>query len=154
MDKKKYILGLDPGTRTGYALFKEEQIITYGEINSSKKDLILAYLFEKINDLILIYKPDICIIESIFVNKLNFKTTLRLCEIRGVLLTCCEINKIPYICYAPSVIKKSICNYGKATKQDIKNTISHMYKIQVKSHNIYDAIAIVKTYLNQLSLIH
>ena len=137
----KNILGLDPGNCTGYALVNAlGDLIIYGEINIKKEEKQMAFLFSAINDLLRSLKPDLCVIEAIFVNPLNGKTTLRLCELRGVLVTCCELNHIPYISYAPTVIKKVICGRGNAKKSEIKK------KFNISSHNICDAIAIAKTY--------
>jgi crossover junction endodeoxyribonuclease RuvC len=147
------ILGIDPGIgRTGWAIVKKDnnpQLIKYGCIETSKKDhnlKRLKQLYEELNQLIKIHKPDVVATEKLFFNT-NVTTAIKVGEARGVIKLAAILNKLKLTEFTPLQIKMSVVGYGRASKkqvQEMVKTLLNLKKIP-KPDDAADAVAAALT---------
>ncbi|RZK49946.1 MAG: crossover junction endodeoxyribonuclease RuvC [Pedobacter sp.] len=124
--KERVILGIDPGTAVmGFGLILEKgsqlSLIQMGVVKMGHLDdhfLKLQRIFEKTNDLLETYKPDILAIEAPFYGK-NVQVTLKLGRAQGVAMAAALAKQIPVVEYAPRKIKQSITGKGTASKEQV-----------------------------------
>ncbi len=146
------ILGLDIGyDRCGVCVYDSENgILESCLITTNKKDSIalrLKTLREDLNHLKQKYNPNSVGIERLFFNRKN-TVFEKICMSKGIALELfadCNINEIE-----PKKIKKELIGSGDASKQDVKNILSKLLKVDLEHYidDVVDAIAIA-VYMNQ-----
>lgn len=122
----KIILGIDPGTVImGYGLIrvkgKELIMLNYGVLQLSKLKTQpdkLKRIFDRVDQLILEYKPDEMAIEAPFFGK-NVQSMLKLGRAQGVAIAAALNRNIPIEEYTPKKIKQSITGSGNASKEQV-----------------------------------
>ena len=145
------ILGVDPGTNiTGYGLIEfgnnKFKRISHGIIKlPSSKSLTekLEIIYNELDKLMKLYKPDEFVIETAFYGK-NVQSVLKIGYARGVSLLAAIHNKVPTNEYSPREIKKAVVGKGGASKQQVNYmvmTILNSKKIKFKPDES-DALAI------------
>ena len=118
------ILSLDASmSSTGYAIFKNEELIKYGKIQSKKNDFKdedsrLNYMCNIIENIIKEYKVDKIICEDQFTS-INSKTILSLRKLIGGIMRTADYNNIDVKYYYPSTWRK-ILNINKGKSNDKK----------------------------------
>lgn len=161
MEKKKRILGIDPGTIiTGYGIIdsysKTHTLIDYGAIRPpQKKSLHERYVIihKAINSLIELHSPDVVSIETQFVKK-NPQIALKLGMARGVIILACSLKNIPVFEYAPRKAKQAICGNGSASKEQVQKMIKLLLSLKElpTPEDAADALALALCHANQLKL--
>jgi crossover junction endodeoxyribonuclease RuvC len=145
------ILGVDPGTNiTGYGLIdytnNKFRRIAHGVIRlPSSKTLTekLEIIYNELDRLLKLYKPDEFVIETAFYGK-NVQSVLKIGYARGVSLLAAIHNKVPTNEYSPREVKKAVVGKGAASKQQVNYmvmTILNSKKIKFKPDES-DALAI------------
>ena len=145
------ILGVDPGTNiTGYGLIEytnnKFKRISHGVIKlPSSKSLSqkLEIIYNELDRLLKLYKPDEFVIETAFYRK-NVQSVLKIGYARGVSLLAAIHNKVPTNEYSPREVKKAVVGKGAASKQQVNYmvmTILNSKKIKFKPDES-DALAI------------
>lgn len=122
----KIILGIDPGTTVmGYGLIhvkdKKIEMLNFGVIHLSKLPTHpdkLKRIFDRVDSLILEYKPDEMAIEAPFFGK-NVQSMLKLGKAQGVAIAASLKNNIPFEEYSPRRIKQAITGNGNASKEQV-----------------------------------
>jgi crossover junction endodeoxyribonuclease RuvC len=122
----KIILGIDPGTTVlGYGLIhiKDNKLsmLTFGIIQLSKltnQPDKLKRILDRLNGIIMEYKPDEMAIEAPFFGK-NVQSMLKLGRAHGVAIASCLNHNIPYEEYSPRRIKQSVTGSGSASKEQV-----------------------------------
>ncbi len=122
----KIILGVDPGTLImGYSIIEvHSNTITVKEIDVLKlvgmKDnyLRLQAIYDKITELITIYRPHEMAIEAPFFGK-NVQSMLKLGRAQGVAIAAAMSSGIGVTEYSPKKIKQAISGNGNANKEQI-----------------------------------
>lgn len=156
------ILGIDPGLlHTGWAIIDsngpERHYIASGVILPPTKAEMperLAFIFRGVQKLCDEFKPDVCSIEIIFVNK-NPKTTLILGHARAAAIVAVADADIPIFEYEPNAIKKALTGAGHADKDQIYKMLSILLPAaHPKTADESDAIAIAMTHANTNSLVY
>ncbi len=142
------ILGIDPGLRnSGYCILNVDKkdiiLVTAGEIETKPGEKRLLKIFNHISDLMNNYKPDVCVIETTFVNN-NPKTSLILAQARAIAIVVFEYFNCKYVELAPTIIKKMISGSGICPKEQIQLIVKRMFGIELP-HNAADATAIALT---------
>jgi len=140
MKSDKIILGIDPGTNImGYGVIQSDQLklnlIQYGVIHLKKYSdhgTKLKIIFDKINDLIIDYKPDEISIESPFYGK-NVQSMLKLGRAQGVAIVAALNKGIPIIEYAPKKIKQSVTGNGNASKEQLSEMVMRILNFKKKN---------------------
>jgi len=126
VSEDKIILGIDPGTTVmGYGLIhiKKQEItmVNFGIIQLKKLDNHadkLKRILDRLNGLILEFKPDEMAIEAPFFGK-NVQSMLKLGRAQGVAIAAALNHNIPYEEYSPRRIKQAITGKGGASKEQV-----------------------------------
>jgi crossover junction endodeoxyribonuclease RuvC len=121
------ILGIDPGTaRVGYGIIDLDadtyKVIDCGCITTKANTPLehrLSEIADDIESLILAHSPDVAAVEELFFSK-NAKTAISVAHARGVIMEKIQRHNIPLYSYNPMVIKKALCNDGKAKKPQMQ----------------------------------
>jgi crossover junction endodeoxyribonuclease RuvC len=145
-----HIFGIDPGTAvTGYGVIRiKNNTVSWvdsGIIDTKKTDTLadkLSVIYEKLNEKIRTYTPELVSIEQAFYAK-NVRTTLILGHARGVaLLAACQSGAVIEE-YSPREIKKAVVGNGNAAKTQIEFMVKTLLS-PPKEHcfsDAYDALA-------------
>ena len=159
------LLSLDASiSSTGYAIFNEGKLVTYGKIITEKKkfeteDLRINHICDEIKKLLLNYKIDEVVCENQFVS-VNKSTILILRKLIGAIVRTVNEFNIEMIYYSPaqwrSLLKinsgKSIDKKEKAYRFLVNNNIIDFKFIPKgvnKNDDIVDAICIGIAYIKE-----
>jgi len=130
------ILGIDPGLRlTGYGVIERHgtaltyvasgtiRIPTDGELPER-----LGHILEGMGEVIGTYKPEIAVIEKVFVNT-NPQSTLLLGQARGAAICALVLAKLPVSEYSALQIKQAVAGHGKAQKSAVQEMVKRLLKL-------------------------
>lgn len=161
MNKRLRILGIDPGSRiAGFACVetiegrgfspRDFKIIDVGVLRASAElphAERLGILHDAFRSILASNLPDICVMERAFTGVNSF-TALRLGEARGALIAALSAAKITLVEMAPAHIKKTIAGSGAATKEQVAQVLSMLWKFDLGTlpFDASDALAIALTY--------
>lgn len=157
MEDRK-VLGIDVGiATTGWAVVKKIErskkpvLIACGAIITkpgTSPEIRLRGIYENVCDVIKIYKPEVCAVESLFYFK-NQKTIIGVGQARGVLLLAASVNNLEVFSYTPLQVKISVAGYGRADKKQVQKMVQAIYGLSElpKPDDIADAIAIATCHL-------
>ena len=145
------ILGVDLGTVftiNGIIEYTNNKFrrISHGVIRlPASKSLTqkLEIIYNELDRLLKLYKPDEFVIETAFYGK-NVQSVLKIGYARGVSLLAAIHNRVPTNEYSPREIKKAVVGKGAASKQQVNYmvmTILNSKKIKFKPDES-DALAI------------
>ena len=153
----KIILGIDPGIAdTGYGVISEEagvvSCLTYGSIKTSPKDDLITrldILYQKLNEVIKKYQPNIAAVEELFFSK-NVKTALTVGHARGVILLTFKQNNLKVLEFKPSQVKQGVTCYGAANKKQVQKMVQMLLKLKdlPQPDDAADALAVAICALN------
>ena len=151
------ILGIDPGFgRMGYGIIEYKnnkfRVIEYGCITTPAKEQLskrLKKIEDDLQSIIDRYHIDASAIEELFFNT-NITTAIHVAEARGVMLCVLEKNNIKIAEYTPLEVKQALVGYGRAEKNQIKEMVKDMLKLESmpKLDDTTDALAIAICYAN------
>lgn len=161
--KPTKILAIDPGTREiGVAVLEGEALVYYGVKtirNRKRPQQVLREAARIINRLIEDYKPSVLAIEKMFLIQKNASLLIVVAdEIKATV----QAAGLAIYEYAPTAVRKQICQTGKATKRAVAGIIAGRYLelaryLKGKSKweelyyaNMFDAIAVGLTCYQQL----
>ncbi len=124
------ILGIDPGSRcTGYALtsFEGREVVdlvvgTWRVAASKDRAVSLGALAEEFDRWIAQHTPAVAVVEALFHHK-NARSLIVLSEARGALLSVLGRRGVPVREYPPATIKKTICGFGAADKEQVRRAL-------------------------------
>ena len=133
----KIILGVDPGTVImGYGLIhvsnKEISLINFGALKLNKIENHpdrLKKIFERIDQLIVEYKPDEMAIEAPFFGK-NVQSMIKLGRAQGVCIAAALNRNISFEEYSPKKIKQSITGSGSASKEQVAAMLTRLLNLK------------------------
>jgi len=150
------ILGLDPSiSSTGWGVIdvtgNRLSYVADGFIPTSAKMPLsqrLHTIYEELQHIIELYKPDEASIEITFLNS-NPETSLKLSMARGVVFLLPSLYNIPLFEYEPNKIKKALTGVGKADKNQVETMVKILLPgCQPKNNDSSDALAIAITHCN------
>ena len=151
------ILGIDPGLATlGYGVIEtnniKHRLIQYGTLNTPAHTEIafrLRSLYEGMNQLLDIYKPDEVAFEELFFSK-NVTTGINVSMARGVALLAVAQYTDKLYEYTPMQIKQAITGYGKADKHQMQQMVKMLLGMKeiAKPDDAADALAVAITHAN------
>ncbi len=121
------VLGIDPGTLTsGYGIVAEEDHklfhVVSGGISPSANQPFpkrLKKIYEEIEKIIRAHRPQIAVVEDLFVSK-NIKSALKLGHARGVVILAAMNAGLPVYEYAPLEVKQAVVGNGGAGKKQVQ----------------------------------
>lgn len=126
--KRTRILAVDPGTRElGVAILEGEDLLFYGVKTVQKRmtpQEVLREITRIIKRLIDYYAPSILAIEKVFLIQKN--ASLLIVATDQIKATGRKEGLYVYE-YAPKVIRKFICQTGKATKREVARHLTRKY---------------------------
>ena len=88
----------------------------------------LEKIFERTDNLIKEYKPDVLAIEAQFFGK-NVQSMLKLGRAQGVAIAAALSKKIPVFEYSPRKIKQSITGRGNSSKEQVASMLTRVLEI-------------------------
>jgi len=145
------IMGIDPGFAiTGCGLIEychnKFKVLDYGAITTSSDLRLpqrLLMLYNKLEDVIIKYNPDVVAIEELFFNK-NIKTALNVGHGRGVVLLAAAKNNKKIFEYTPLQVKQSVVGYGRAEKNQVQQMVKMILNLKSipKPDDVADALAV------------
>lgn len=143
------ILGVDPGSRaTGYGLVAAEGdrlvhvdsgcISLAAPLPHSRR---LAKIYQRLQALVEQYQPQALVVEEVFLAH-NVQSTIKLGQVRGIILLAAGQADLPVFEYSPLVLKKAIVGYGQASKTQMLLMVEKLLNIKISNHNTADALAL------------
>jgi crossover junction endodeoxyribonuclease RuvC len=124
------VLGIDPGTAAcGYGIVHESggrlRALDYGwwrTPSGQPQALRLKTIFDGVADLVQSHTPDAVALEESFVGA-DARIALAVGQARGAVLVASAAAGVDCAEYAPNRIKKAVCGYGLADKQQVERMV-------------------------------
>lgn len=144
------ILGLDPGSRQagiGVLEFDRDRIrhLYHGVIDVRRSVTFydrLVQLGQYFDELCLKYKPDVVVIEQIFLGK-NADSAFKLGHARGVCMFHSLNRGAEVVEYATRVVKKTVTGHGGAEKEQVQRALEKLLQVQIEGAiDASDALAL------------
>lgn len=144
------IIGIDPGSRKlGYGLVDKQgrncHHVENGTLYLEDKGelpLRLVHLHAEILRLIKKFGAEMMAIENIFYHK-NPRSMQKLGEVRGVAMHAAASLGLGVFEYAPLVVKKAVCGYGGASKEQMQAMVRTLLGLRDPAEeNASDALGI------------
>ena len=146
------ILGIDPAlTITGYGVIdfgkKSLALLEAGIIKTSASHPVperLDKIYKATEKLIFDTKPDVVVLEKLYVHYLHPTTAYILGQARGVICLACAKNKVALAEYAATRVKKAIVGNGLASKLQVQRMILGLLNLKIvpKYTDVTDALAL------------
>ncbi|MEO0202356.1 MAG: crossover junction endodeoxyribonuclease RuvC [candidate division WOR-3 bacterium] len=112
----------------------------------------LLYLYEKSEEIIDKFRPNIALIESPFYHK-NVKTLMLLSSVKGIIQLLLEKKNIEIFEISPTSVKLSTTGFGLAKKHQVQYMITSLFKLNKKlNEHESDALALIWTFFNKYDL--
>ena len=121
------VLGVDPGSQTmGWGVVEGDgrrySLVAFGSVrapSSLKFSTRLLRMCNGLEEVIAEHRPDACALEDSFLAT-NVKVTMKLGQVRGVVLLAAAQHGVEVHSYAPRLIKASVAGYGNADKRHVQ----------------------------------
>jgi crossover junction endodeoxyribonuclease RuvC len=118
-------------------------------VQTSKR---LIYLYEKTEEIIDKFKPNLAILESVIYHK-NVKTLILLSSVKGVIQLLLEKKNIEIFEISPTSFKLSISGFGRSKKHQIQFMTKAIFKLNEKlDEHQSDALALIWAFFNKNDL--
>ncbi len=150
------ILGIDPALAvTGFGMIEEHghklALIKAGAIITSYKQPLperLDKIFGSITRLISETKPDILVLEKLYVHYHHPTTAYLLGQARGIICLACAKGNVPLVEYAATRVKKAIVGKGLASKNQVQSMVMNLLNLKSlpKYTDVTDALALAIAY--------
>jgi crossover junction endodeoxyribonuclease RuvC len=145
------VLGIDPGSQTtGWGVVEGDgrkySLIDFGSIRASSSLKFSARLLKMCNgleDVIAKHRPEACALEDSFLAT-NVKVSMKLGQVRGVVLLVAERAALEIHEYSPRLIKQTVVGYGNAEKHQVQEMVRLLLSLKTipAPHDAADALAV------------
>jgi crossover junction endodeoxyribonuclease RuvC len=145
------VVGIDPGTAAcGYGIVHESdgrlRAVDHGWWRTAARDRPqrrLKTIFDAVADLVARHEPDAVALEESFVGA-DARTALSVGQARGVVLVACAAAGVECVEYAPAHVKKAVCGYGRAEKDQVQRMVKAILGLDAPpaSTHAADALAV------------
>ncbi len=156
------ILGIDPGTQIlGYGLVRKTskgiEYVVHDHLKITERIEFakrLGIMSQRVEKLIQELKPDVCVIEKIFLGR-NVDSAFKLGHIRGVCFH--EATKVgaEIVEYSPRTVKQGVTGSGSASKEQVQMLLYSQLNIRSKenSFDASDALALAFYHAMQVDVL-
>jgi crossover junction endodeoxyribonuclease RuvC len=145
------VLGIDPGSQTtGWGVVEGDgrrySLVAFGSVRVPSSLTFAARLLRICNGLeevIAEHRPDACALEDAFLAT-NVKVSMKLGQVRGVVLLVAERAGLEIEEYAPRLIKQTVVGYGNAEKHQVQEMVRLLLSLKTapSPHDAADALAV------------
>jgi crossover junction endodeoxyribonuclease RuvC len=147
------VLGIDPGSETtGWGVVEGDghghkyRLIEFGVVKLSTAASFSSRLLKisrGLEEIITRLNPDACAIEDAF-HATNPKVTLKLGQVRGVVLLAAESAALEIAEYSPRRVKQTVAGYGNADKRQVQEMVRVLLSLTSvpEPHDAADALAV------------
>src|SRR5918994_7174762 len=145
------VIGIDPGSqRTGWGVIEGDgrrySLVAYGSIraaSSLKFSTRLLKMCNGLEEVIAEHRPDACALEEAFLAT-NVKVSMKLGQVRGVVLLLAERAGLEISEYSPRLIKQTVVGYGNAEKHQVQEMVRLLLTLKSvpTPHDAADALAV------------
>ncbi|MCI0620212.1 MAG: crossover junction endodeoxyribonuclease RuvC [Acidobacteria bacterium] len=130
------VLGIDCGSQiTGFGIVDSDeqnhQLVASGAVRLNPKISFsqkLLRIHHEIDNLIHAYNPEIVAVEDQFYLS-NFKSVLKLGQVKGVVLVTAARAGVPIVEYSPLEIKSAVTGYGRAEKSQVQTMVEKLLRL-------------------------
>lgn len=157
-------IGIDPGlAMTGFgiveALSRGGKACDWGTIRTEAQYPIafrLKTIYEELKNLLEKWKPNLLVMEEVFVLKQYPKAAIQLGEVRGVIYLVAQQLGIPVVEVKPTEVKSALTGSGRAHKDQVKRAIQKILRMEepLSSAHAGDALALALTGLSRNEKFH
>jgi crossover junction endodeoxyribonuclease RuvC len=154
------VLGIDCGSHTtGFGIVDSDgdrhQLVCSGVIRLPTKDPFsrkLLRIQQEIENLLETYGPGSLAVEDQFYLT-NFKSVLKLGQVKGVVLVTAAKGGIPVYEYSPLEIKNAVTGYGRADKNQVSLMVNRILRLGNISQpfDASDALAVSICHLHNIT---
>ena len=155
------ILGIDPGLATlGYGVIEADnnrrRLIQFGTLTTPAGQPMpqrLRAIFQGMNQLMDIYRPDDVAFEELFLSK-NITTGMAVSAARGVALVAVVQRTDNLYEYTPMQIKQAVTGYGGADKHQVQQMVKMLLNMReiARPDDAADALAVALTHANSMNM--
>ncbi len=155
------ILGIDPGLATlGYGVIEADndrrRLIQFGTLTTPARQPMpqrLRAIFQGMNQLMDIYRPDDVAFEELFFSK-NITTGMAVSAARGVALVAVVQRTDNLYEYTPMQIKQAVTGYGGADKHQVQQMVKMLLNMKdiARPDDAADALAVALTHANSMNM--
>jgi crossover junction endodeoxyribonuclease RuvC len=145
------VLGIDPGSQTtGWGVVegngRRYSLVEFGAIRAPSSLAFPARLLRMctgIEEIITKHQPDACALEDAFLAS-NVKVSMKLGQVRGVVLLVAERAALDIHEYSPRLIKQTVVGYGNAEKHQVQEMVRLLLSLKSipAPHDAADALAV------------
>ncbi|MEK6335876.1 MAG: crossover junction endodeoxyribonuclease RuvC [Acidobacteriota bacterium] len=147
------VLGIDPGSETtGWGMVEGDgdgrkyRLVEFGALklrSSATFSSRLLKISRGLEEVIARLKPDACAIEDAF-HATNPKVTMKLGQVRGVVLLAAESAALEIAEYSPRRVKQTVAGYGNAEKRQVQEMVRVLLSLTTvpEPHDAADALAV------------
>lgn len=145
------VIGIDPGSQTmGWGVVEGDgrrySLVAFGSIRapaSMKFSTRLLKMCNALEEVIAEHRPDVCAVEDAFLAT-NVKVTMKLGQVRGVVLLVAERAGLEISEYSPRLIKQTVVGYGNAEKHQMQEMVRLLLTLKSvpTPHDAADALAV------------
>ena len=155
------VLGIDPGSETlGWGVVEgsgnKYSLVEFGVVRSNPRQEFskrLAKIFASVDEVAERLRPEAMAIEEAFYS-INVNVTMKLGQVRGVMLLMAEQRGLSIAEYAPRLVKKTVVGYGNAEKQQVGEMVRLLLGLRSAPtpHDAADALAIAICHFHHAGL--
>ncbi len=119
--------------------------------SNSPIPLRLKTIYDGLKSILDKWKPNLLVLEDVFVLKQFPKAAIRLGEVRGVIYLVAQEMDIPVLEVKPTEVKSALTGSGRADKEQMKRAICQILRIDnpLNSSHAGDALALALTGLSR-----
>jgi crossover junction endodeoxyribonuclease RuvC len=155
------VLGLDPGLeRTGYAALlpadRRPRICEVGVLVTRRRDDLggrLRQLHRDVEGLLEELRPDLVVLEDVFVHRAFPRTAIVLGHARGIIYLAAAAAGVEVMTLAPSAVKRAVTGSGRASKPQVQAAVRSLLGVrQVSNVHVADALALAYAGLSRIGV--
>ncbi|MBW8001434.1 MAG: crossover junction endodeoxyribonuclease RuvC [Planctomycetes bacterium] len=161
MEEEMKILGIDPGLQVcGYACLRTDsagdELVEGGVFRtttSAEMEVRLNQIAQDLSAILEKFKPDYAAVEELYSHYKHPRTSILMGHARGVILQKCGEFGVEVKSFSATRIKKSLTNNGRASKEQMQQSVKFVLSLDKvpEPHDVADAIAIALCCANSLN---